>query len=138
MKDQVPILQEFLADETRHLNIFWTEIQARKGVKCKTFWLCGLGGFFLGLFTCLFGKKGVMACTWAVEDVVIKHLNEQLVYLKGKSDFAAYNAVENILEDEKNHRDFGFDHTSQDSIHYKALRWMISTFTETVIWIGMR
>lgn len=50
MKDLVPVLQDFLADEQRHLDIFWQEIQARNGVKCKSYWLCGLGGYFMGFF----------------------------------------------------------------------------------------
>ena len=31
MKRHVPLLQEFLKDETRHLNAFWEEIENAKG-----------------------------------------------------------------------------------------------------------
>ena len=51
----VPLLQSFLEDEKRHLDIFWQEIQARDGVKCKSYWLCGLGGWFLGFVSAIFG-----------------------------------------------------------------------------------
>ena len=44
MRDLVPLLKDFLDDEKRHMSIFWEEIQAREGVKCKSFYLCGLGG----------------------------------------------------------------------------------------------
>ncbi len=64
-RNLVPLLEEFLADEYRHLEIFWTEIQRRGGIKCKSYWLCGLGGWGLGLVSALLGKRGIMACTWA-------------------------------------------------------------------------
>jgi ubiquinone biosynthesis monooxygenase Coq7 len=31
----VPLLEGFMADETRHLSTFWSEIKQRDGVKCK-------------------------------------------------------------------------------------------------------
>ena len=70
MQRYMPMLQHFLEDETRHLNLFWQEIQNRNGVKCKSFWLCGVGGYAMGFISALLGTKGIMACTWAVESVV--------------------------------------------------------------------
>lgn len=87
-----------LTDEKRHLSIFWTEIQRRGGVKCKSYWLCGLGGWVTGFVSALFGKTGVMACTLAVESVVAKHLHEQLIYLKHRNDAQAYLAVNSIVD----------------------------------------
>ncbi|MBB3062612.1 demethoxyubiquinone hydroxylase family protein [Microbulbifer rhizosphaerae] len=138
MRDLVPLLESFLADEKRHLQIFWTEIQSRNGVKCKSFWLCGLGGYFMGFVSELLGKKGIMACTWAVESVVVNHLNTQLTYLESKSDRAAYHTVAAILEDEKNHRDIGSEHGGANNIWYSPLRFAISLFTDGVIRFGMR
>ena len=47
-RDYVPLLESFMEDEKRHLDIFWREIQRRGGVKCKSYWLCGAGGWFIG------------------------------------------------------------------------------------------
>jgi len=138
MKPLVPLLEAFLEDEQRHLDIFWQEIQDRNGIKCKSFWLCGVGGFFMGFISAILGKQGIMACTWAVESVVIDHLKNQLQYLESKNDQSAYDAVNSILEDEINHRDTGFDEGGADNILYKPFRFMISTFTEAVIRFGMR
>ncbi len=137
IKDMVPLLESFLEDEKRHLNIFWKEINARNGVKCKSFYLCGAGGYVMGFISSLLGKKGIEACTWAVESVVIEHLENQLVYLKQKGDDQAYTAVNSILEDEKNHRDTGSG-SGATNLWYKPLRFSISLFTETTIRIGMR
>lgn len=137
IKDMVPLLESFLADEKRHLDIFWTEIQARNGIKCKSYWLCGVGGYVMGLISSMLGRKGIEACTWAVESVVIEHLESQLIYLKGKGDHKAYEAVNSILDDEKNHRDVGAG-SGATNVWYKPLRFCISLFTETTIRFGMR
>lgn len=138
MRQHIPMLEGFLADETRHLNLFWGEIQNRKGVKCKSYWLCGTGGYVMGFISALLGAKGIMACTWAVESVVITHLHNQLEYLSSKDDSAALAVVKAILEDEVNHRDTGFKHGGTTNIFYAPFRFMVSTFTEGVIRLGMR
>ncbi len=138
MKDLVPMLQEFMSDEQRHLEIFWKEIQQRNGVKCKSYWLCGLGGYVMGFVSALLGRKGIMACTWAVESVVITHLENQLIYLSDNEDISAYDAVNSILDDEKNHRDIGHANKGATNLLYKPLRSIISLFTEIIIRFGMR
>ena len=138
MKRHVPLLQEFLKDETRHLNAFWEEIEKRKGVRCKSFWLCGTGDYALGFISALLGTKGIMACTWAVESVVIAHLHSQLEYLSGKNDKDAFAVVKSILDDEVNHRDTGFKHGGATNILYVPFRFMVNAFTEGVIRFGMR
>jgi len=137
LKDMVPLLDSFLADEKRHLKIFWNEIQLRNGVKCKSYWLCGLGGYVMGFISSLLGRKGIEACTWAVESVVIEHLENQLIYLEEKGDDAAFKAVKSIMEDEKNHRDTGAG-SGATNLWYKPLRFCISLFTEITIRFGMR
>lgn len=136
-KPYVPMLEKFLADERRHLEIFWIEIQKRGGPKCKSFWLCGLGGYAMGMLSAFMGKQGVMACTWAVESVVTTHLVEQLAYLKLAGDNAAYEAVNAILEDEQHHRDVG-NAEGGNTLLFTPFRAMIRIFTEAVIRFGMR
>ena len=68
---------------------------------------------------------------------MIGHLENQLIYLKEKGDNRAHEAVNSILEDEKNHRDVGAGNGAKN-IWYKPLRFCISIFTETTIRFGMR
>jgi 3-demethoxyubiquinol 3-hydroxylase len=138
MQQHVPMLQRFLEDETRHKNLFWEEIQKRNGVKCKSYWLCGVGGYVMGFISSLLGTKGIMACTWAVESVVINHLYNQLEYLSSRNDTAALAVVKSILDDEVNHRETGYIKGGSANILYAPLRFMVSTFTEFVIRFGMR
>lgn len=138
MKDLVPLLESFLEDEKRHMALFWEEIIRRNGIKCKSYWLCGIGGYVMGLISALLGRKGVMACTWAVESVVVNHLNHQLLFLKQEHDLEAYNAVHSILDDEVNHREEGRQLGGEKNIWYQPFRFCISMFTEGVIRFGMR
>lgn len=133
----VSLLKQFLEDEKRHLDIFWQEIQKRGGPKCKSYWLCGIGGFATGFVCALLGKKGIMACTLAVESVVTEHLISQLDYLKSINDIAAYNAVEAIINDEAHHRDIG-QAEGGDNSWFAPLRVFIRFSTEIVIRFGMR
>ena len=136
-RSYVPLLEAFMEDEKRHMNLFWTEIERRNGIKCKSYWLCGAGGWAMGFVSALLGKQGVMACTWAVESVVASHLHHQLAYLEDKKDRAAYETVKAIVEDEENHRDIGSAEGGRNVL-YGPFRFMISMFTEGVIRFGMR
>ena len=136
-RDCVPMLEKFMDDEKKHLNIFWEEIRRRNGIKCKSYCLCGLGGYFMGFISALLGKKGIMACTWAVESIVTSHLEKQLQYLKNTGDNEAYKAVKSILEDEEHHRDVGLNEGGKN-ILLAPFRFMVSAFTEAVIRFGMR
>lgn len=136
-RDYVDLLESFKKDEERHLAVFWQEIQRRDGIKCKSYWLCGLGGYVMGFVSAIFGKRGVMACTWAVESVVINHLHNQLLYLEQKDDAEAIQAVRSILDDEKNHRDIGLQEGGKNVL-FAPFRFLISAFTEGVVRFGMR
>lgn len=136
-RDYAPLLKTFLEDEKRHLQIFWVEIQRRNGIKCKSYWLCGVGGCLMGLFSTMLGKKGIMACTWAVESVVTRHLENQLTYLKNAGDREAYNTVNAIIKDEVHHRDLGLAEGGKNR-YVAPLRFFIRIFTEMVIRFGMR
>ncbi len=138
MKDLVPLLESFLEDEKRHLELFWDEIKRRNGIKCKSYYLCGLGGYAMGFISSLLGRKGIMACTWAVESVVVDHLKGQLLYLMQVNDTQAYETVKSILDDEINHREEGLQKGGTSNVFYQPLRCAISVFTEGVIRFGMR
>lgn len=59
-------LAEFKSHDEGHRAIFWAELQRRNRPRCCSYWLCGLGGFTLGLITGLFGRRAIAATTVAV------------------------------------------------------------------------
>jgi ubiquinone biosynthesis monooxygenase Coq7 len=130
-------LIEFRVHEMKHRDIFWKELQRRDRPRCKSFWLCGVGGFTLGLVTGAFGRRAIAATTVAVERVVLRHLEHQLALLDGK-DAAATGAIESIVVEERQHHDSSASHIARDRFWTRILSPLVAAATESVIWIGMR
>jgi 3-demethoxyubiquinol 3-hydroxylase len=130
-------LREFLDHEMRHRAVFAAELMRRGRRRCRSYHLCGLGGFALGLLTGLCGRASIAATTVAVETVVLRHLEAQMSTLR-LMDPAAVAAIRLIIDDERAHRDRqGFESTA-GLFWPRVLRPMVSWATEAVIWLGMQ
>jgi ubiquinone biosynthesis monooxygenase Coq7 len=130
-------LEEFRLHEQRHRSIFGAELQRRNRRRCRSYWLCGTGGFVLGIITGLCGPHAIAATTVAVERVVLRHLEQQVADL-GDRDPSAVAAIQAIIQDEKLHHDQSASHVHADGLWYKVLSPIVSGATEAVIWLGMR
>lgn len=136
-RDLVPELVEFRSHERGHRAIFGAELHRRGRSRCRSYWLCGLGGLVLGLATGLFGRSAMSATTVAVESVVLRHLEQQLIELRG-IDEAAVVAISAIVMEERLHHDQAASHVPESSLWSRVLNPMVSSATEAVIWMGMR
>lgn len=130
-------LAEFKSHEEGHRATFWAELQRRNRPRCRSYWLCGIGGFTLGLVTGLFGRRAIAATTVAVERVVLRHLEHQLEQLRGKDELAV-KAIESIVAEERQHHDQSASHITVGQFWPKVLSPIVSASTEAVIWVGMR
>ena len=130
------VLREFLSHEIRHRALFWERLQARRERRCRSYLLCGLGGFALGLFTAMLGGSAIAATTHAVESVVLEHLERQMAELQGH-DPTAYSAVADIVADEREHNDHGRRLTRVGFLP-RVISPVVRASTEAVIWLGMR
>lgn len=136
-RSMVDELVAFRAHEQRHRSIFWAELQRRDRPRCKSYWLCGIGGFFLGIITGLFGPHAIAATTVAVERVVLRHLEQQVVVLSGR-DPSAIAAIKSITQDERLHHDQSASQVDAEGFWFRILSPVVSASTEAVIWLGMR
>ena len=130
-------LEEFRAHEEKHRAVFAAELERRGVRRCRSYWLCGMGGFLLGVTTGICGRASIAAVTVAVERVVLRHLEQQLRDLDGV-DQAAYAAVASILEDERAHHDRAAQETRQGIFWPRVLKPAVGAATEFVIWTGMK
>jgi len=130
-------LTEFRCHELRHRAVFWAELQRRGKPRCHSYLLCGFGGYALGLITGLFGAGAIAATTVAVEQVVLRHLGQQLCVLRG-NDPAAVSAISSIVSEEREHHARSSVHIKAGSVWAKLLTPVVSASTEAVIWLGMR
>jgi len=133
----VPELVEFRSHEVRHRSIFLAELRRRNRPRCRSYWLCGAGGYFLGFLTALCGRSAISATTAALERVVLRHLEQQLLSL-GSSDPQASAAISAIISDEKEHHDRSAAHAKAGWFWPRVISPVVAVSTEFVIWSGMR
>lgn len=130
-------LSEFKAHEERHRSIFAKELERRRLRRCRSYWLCGLGGYVLGCLTGLMGARFIATTTVAVERVVLRHLQQQLLKI-GITDPDATSAISAILSEEQQHHDQSAARIRHIGVIDRMIGSVISAATEAVIWIGMR
>lgn len=131
-------LADFRAHEIRHRSLFQAELTRRGVARCKSYALCGIGGYCLGFVTAMLGRRATALTTLAVERVVLRHLAWQLQTLRGKDD-AACATVAAIVKDEQQHHDHSARHLDGDlSAWERLLSMFVAGSTEAVIALGMR
>ena len=123
-------------DEERHRSAFGAALKERDVRQGVGYVLCGLGGLLLGIVTALLGRSAIAATTYAVERVVLRHLNQQLEYLR-TADTAAYLVVASIVADETAHHDRAALAAKRRRFLPAVVGSVIAAATEGVIWIGM-
>jgi ubiquinone biosynthesis monooxygenase Coq7 len=133
----LPELAEFKAHEERHRSIFANELKKRGLRRCRSYWLCGVGGYVLGFLTGLMGVRSIAIATVAVERVVLRHLRQQLLDI-GITDPDATAAISAILSEEQHHHDHSVTHIRHIGPIDRMIGSVISGATESVICIGMR
>ena len=127
----------FRSHEQWHRAVFRSKLLRRGRPRCRSYWLCGLGGFVLGAITGLFGANAMAATSVAVESVALRHLEQQLAALKG-NDATAVAAISAIIAEERQHHDDSATHAQAGTFWPRILTPVVSASTEAVIWLGMR
>ena len=132
-----PLLRHFLDHELGHRALFRDRLQARGVRRCRSYLLCGVGGWTLGLLTGLLGPSAIAATTYSVESVVLEHLTEQQKQLRD-TDAEAFDAVTRIVAEEQEHHDHGRDAMQAGAFWPPLLTPIVRASTQAVIWLGMR
>ena len=135
--DLTPTLHEFITHEQRHRALFQDRMQARGVRRCRSYFPCGWGGYTLGFVTALLGRQAIAATTFAVESVVLGHLEQQLAQLE-QEDPDAHSAILDIVEEERQHHDHGQRLMEAGRFWPAVLTPVVRFSTESVIWLGMR
>uniref|UniRef100_A0A2M4AQ37 5-demethoxyubiquinone hydroxylase, mitochondrial n=1 Tax=Anopheles triannulatus TaxID=58253 RepID=A0A2M4AQ37_9DIPT len=103
------------------------------------FW--NVAGFALGAGTALLGEKAAMACTVAVESVIVEHYNDQLRKLMDDPTFVDKELLATIRrfrDEEQEHHDTGLEHGAEQAPFYQALTDVIKFGCRTAIKIAER
>lgn len=97
-----------------------------------------VAGFMLGATTALMGEKAAMACTVAVETVIVEHYNDQLRQLMEtpNPDKELMDTITKFRDEEQEHHDCGIDHGAQQAPFYDLLTNVIKVGCRTAIKIS--
>ncbi|XP_034237858.1 5-demethoxyubiquinone hydroxylase, mitochondrial [Thrips palmi] len=87
-----------------------------------------VAGFVLGAGTALLGPKAAMACTVAVESVIVEHYNDQLRTLMAdpNADKELLDVIQKFRDEEQEHHDLGLEHGAEQAPFYEGLTKIIS------------
>ncbi len=130
-------IDRFISHEQAHRDIFKEYLAANHIRRCTSYHFGGIGGTILGFITGLLGPSAISATTFAVESVVLSHLEEQLHFLK-TNDTQAYDCVTKIYSDEKEHLDIATKRLDESNKFTPILIHIVKISTEMVIKFGMR
>ena len=136
-RDMVAELDGFLAHERRHRALFGAELARRGRRRCRSYHLCGLGGFVLGAVTGLLGRRAIAATTVAIETVVLRHMHEQVAALAA-GDPQAAATLRDVIADEQAHHDLSGRRLAPPGPWPRIITPVVGASTEAVIWLGMR
>ena len=132
-----PAIAEMADKEREHLETFNRLITERRVRPTLLTPLWHLTGFALGAGTALLGERAAMACTVAVEDVIMEHYEDQAARL-GDDEKDLRQTVEEFRKDEEGHRLAALEHEADLAPAYPLLTAAIRTGSRMAIWLSER
>ncbi|KPJ10192.1 Ubiquinone biosynthesis protein COQ7-like [Papilio machaon] len=133
-----PLIQHMWEQEKKHREKF-EELICKYRVRPTIMTpLWNVAGFVLGAGTALLGKEAAMACTVAVETVIVDHYNDQLRTLMADPhvDKDILETITRFRDEEQEHHDTGIDHGAEQAPFYKALTEVIKAGCKVAITIS--
>lgn len=133
--DCSPALAEMLRHERNHCAIFRAAMPPRQSRPCRVMHFWSYGGWLLGFVTACLGRKGIWACTAAVEAAVHRHLDDQLYFVRDR-DPELYRIVLSIREEELAHLRHAEAQLPSTGTMVQMLRRIIASTTDGLIWLS--
>lgn len=136
--DVGPMLEHMAEQEQEHLQYFENELTQRRVRPTAMEPIWRVAGYALGVGTALMGKEAAMACTEAVEEVIIDHYQEQLDQLADSDEKDLKKHIQKFKDEEDEHRQIGVDHDAHLSPAYSLLTKFIKAGSKAAIKISER
>lgn len=134
-------IEHMWEQEKKHRAKFEELIQKHRVRPTAMLPLWNVAGFVLGAGTAMLGEKAAMACTVAVETVIVEHYNDQLRSLMEtgadkETDRELLETIQRFRDEEQEHHDTGIDHGAEQAPFYQALTNVIKFGCKTAISIS--
>lgn len=127
-------LLENLADEEKEHFEYFEKLMIKKRVRpslLQPVWR--FGGFSLGAITAVLGRDFVMACTEAVESVIVDHYRDQLKELDKSKETELKKKISKFLADEDEHKETGASNISNNTLKLRLFKLFVRKITQTAI-----
>ncbi|XP_066589809.1 5-demethoxyubiquinone hydroxylase, mitochondrial [Prorops nasuta] len=134
-----PTIQHMWEQEKVHRAKFEELIRKHRVRPTALVPLWNIAGYVLGAGTALLGEKAAMACTVAVETVIVEHYNDQLRTLMESDEEVDKELLETIKkfrDEEQEHHDTGLDHGAEQAPLYQTLTNVIKFGCKAAIGIS--
>ncbi|XP_047023466.1 5-demethoxyubiquinone hydroxylase, mitochondrial [Helicoverpa armigera] len=130
-----PLIQHMWDQEKKHRAKFEELINEYRVRPTALTPIWNVAGFVLGAGSALLGKEAAMACTVAVETVIVDHYNDQLRTLMEDPniDKEILETITNFRNEEQEHHDTGIDHGAEQAPFYKAMTEVIKAGCKVAI-----
>ena len=127
------LLEHLANEEKEHFEYFENLMIERRVRPTLLQPLWRIGGFSLGAITAVLGKDFVMACTEAVESVIVDHYRDQLEELDKSRETALRKKISKFLADEDEHRETGANNITKNTLKLKLFKLFIRKITQSAI-----
>uniref|UniRef100_A0A069DQE5 5-demethoxyubiquinone hydroxylase, mitochondrial n=1 Tax=Panstrongylus megistus TaxID=65343 RepID=A0A069DQE5_9HEMI len=130
-----PKINEMWQQEKQHRAKFEELINKHRVRPTALLPIWDIAGFALGAGSALLGTKGAMACTVAVESVIVEHYNEQIRQLlkRKDADLSIIQTIKQFRDEEQEHHDAGIQYGAMEAPFYDALTKVIQFGCKTAI-----
>ena len=132
-KNLKKILEKMADEEEEHLKYFESVMLEKRIRPTILGGIWKIGGFSLGALTALLGKNYVMACTEAVEEIIVKHYEKQLHEIPSSEEKEIRKKIKKFLADEDKHKETGASGISSNDIQLNVFKFLIKGLTKTAI-----
>lgn len=133
-----PTIKHMWEQEKKHRDEFEQLIKKYRVRPTAMLPLWNVAGFLLGAGTGLIGEKAAMACTVAVETVIVEHYNDQLRQLMDDDNVnkELMDTIKKFRDEEQEHHDTGIDNGAEQAPFYQLLTNVIKAGCKTAIKIS--
>ena len=130
-------IEDMLGKEGKHYDTFNKLLVEHKVRPTLLNPVWKVGAFGLGVVTAILGPKSTMACTEAVEEVIIDHYDEQTKYLR-KINNKLYKTTAQFSKEEKEHMDVAQSYDTGNDTFHKLLKVGVKTISKLAIKISKK
>lgn len=122
-----PLIQHMWEQEKKHRQKFEELIPKHRIRPTIMVPIWNIAGFILGASTAFMGDKAAMACTVAVETVIVEHYNDQIRTLieDPETNKELLETIKQFRDEEQEHHDTGIQEGAEQAPFYSTLTEVI-------------